>query len=57
MEFYAAMNMLYSNFGEVFKKHDVATMIFYVDMAKAFLEDEDAVKDKMEKYYRYIVKH
>ncbi len=51
------MNMLYSNFGEVFKKHDVATMIFYVDMAKAFLEDEDAVKDKMEKYYRYIVKH
>lgn len=57
VDFYATMNMLYSDYGEVFKKHDVATMQFYVDMAKAFLEDEDAVKNKLEQYYKYVVKH
>lgn len=57
VEFYATMNMLYSDYGKVFKNHDVATVQFYVDMAKAFLEDEDAVKDKLEQYYRYVVKH
>ena len=57
VEFYATMNMLYSDYGKVFKKHDVATMQFYVDMAKAFLDDEDAVKDKLEQYYRYVVRH
>lgn len=57
VEFYATMNMLYSDYGKVFKKHDVATMQFYVDMAKAFLDDEDAVKNKLEQYYRYVVKH
>ncbi len=30
---------------------------FYVDMEKDFLEDEDAVKNKLEQYYKYIVKH
>ena len=57
VEFYAVMNMLYSDYGKVFKKHDVATMQFYVDMAKAFLEDDDAVKNKLEQYYKYVVKH
>lgn len=57
IEFYVVMNMLYSDYGAVFKKHDVATIQFYVDMAKAFLEDEDAVKNKLEQYYRYVVKH
>ena len=57
VEFYATMNMLYSDYGKLFKKHNVATVQFYVDMAKAFLDDEDAVKDKLEQYYRYVVKH
>jgi hypothetical protein len=41
----------------VFKKHNAATVQFYVDMAKAFLDDEDAVKDKLAQYYRYVVRH
>ena len=49
--------MLYSYYEKKKKKHDVATMQFYVDMAKAFLDDEDAVKDKLEQYYRYVVRH
>lgn len=57
VEFYATMNMLYSDYGKVFKKHNAATVQFYVDMAKAFLDDEDAVKDKLAQYYRYVVKH
>lgn len=57
IEFYAAMNMMYSDYGKVFQKHDAATVPFYVDMTKAFLDDDDAVKDKLEQYYKYIVKH
>ncbi len=57
VEFYATMNMLYSDYGKVFKKHNAATVQFYVDMAKAFLDDEDAVKDKLAQYYRYVVRH
>ena len=29
---------------------------FYVDMAKAFLDDKDAGPDKLVKYYKYIVR-
>ena len=30
---------------------------FVVILAKAWLEDDDAVEDKAGKYFRYIVKH
>ena len=56
-EFYAALNMLYSDFCEVFKKHGVNKIDFYADMAKAWLDDKDAVSDKLSAYYEYIVKH
>ena len=56
-EFYAALNMLYSDFCEVFKKHGVNKIDFYADMAKAWLGDKDAVSDKLSAYYEYVVKH
>ena len=56
-EFYAALNMLYSDFCEVFKKHGVNKIDFYADMAKAWLDDKDAVSDKLSEYYEYVVKH
>lgn len=56
-EFYAALNMLYSDFCEVFKKHGVNKIDFYADMAKAWLDDKDAVSDKLSAYYEYVVKH
>lgn len=53
-EFFAAMNMVYSDYGKVAKKLSVNTIDFYADMAKAFLDDKDAPKDKLARYYFYI---
>lgn len=56
-EFYAALNMIYSDFSPVAKKHGLGgSLDFYVDMAKAFLNDKDATPGKLSNYYNYIVK-
>lgn len=56
VEFYVAMNMMYSDYCGVAKAHGVSTADFYADMAKAFLDDKDAHKDKLSRYYDSIVK-
>lgn len=56
-EFYAALNMIYSDFSSVAKKHGLGgSLDFYVDMAKAFLNDKDAAPGKLSNYYNSIVK-
>ena len=40
------MNMMYSDYCQVAKRHSVDTPGFYADMAKAFLEDADAADGK-----------
>lgn len=55
-EFWAAMNMMYSDYCGVAKKLGVNNMDFYSCMAKAFLDDKDAKPDKLARYYTYIVK-
>lgn len=56
-EFYAVLNAVYSDYSEVAQKHGVNKQDFYLDMAKAFLEDKDANKNKVAAYYLYVVKH
>ena len=56
LEAWVAMNMVYSDFCKVARANNVNTMDFYVAMAKAFVEDEDAKPDKLSLYYEYIVK-
>lgn len=56
-EFYAVLNAIYSDYAEVAKKHHMDTVEYYVDMARAWLEDEDAVKHKAMAYYECVVKH
>lgn len=56
LEFWVAMNMMYSDYCAMAKKHNVNTVDFYVDMAKAFLDDKDAKPDKLGRYYYSIVK-
>ena len=57
ISFWATINMIYSDYSQVAKKYNVGNNLdFYVDMAKAFLNDKDAAQDKLEKYYQYIVK-
>lgn len=56
VEFYVALNMIYSDYGKVAKKYGVNNVDYYTDLALAFLHDEDAVEDKLVAYYDCIVK-
>lgn len=56
-EWYAVLNSIYSDYCEALKKNNASTMDTYVALAKAWLEDEDAVKDKAAAYFAYVVKH
>lgn len=56
VEFFAVLNAVYSDGCKVAKKHGVNTIDYYVDMAKAWLEDEDALPNKAMLYYECIVK-
>lgn len=55
---WVAMNAEYSDRQKVNKKYGVDRPDFYLDSALAYwLNDVDAVKDKLSAYYTYIVKH
>lgn len=54
VEFYATMNMMYSDYGRVADKFSAGTPDFYACMAKAFLDDKDAQPGKLARYYRYV---
>lgn len=57
LEFFVAMNLMYSDFYGAAKKANANNVDFYVNMAKAFLDDKDAgTDDKLTAYYHYIVK-
>lgn len=57
LEFYVALNMMYSDYGKVAKKFNVDNPDFYAHLACAFLEDEDSQEEKLSKYYYHIVEH
>lgn len=54
-DFYLAMNMMYSDYYNVAKRMNMNNTEFYASMAKAFLDDKDGGKDKLMKYFRYVV--
>lgn len=56
VEFYAIMNARYMDDGMVLKKFGLTDPMVFACLAKAWLEDADAVEDKAAKYYKYIVK-
>lgn len=57
-EWYAAMNMMYSDYSEVAKEFSVDRPDFYAKMAKAFLMDKDAggAEEKTAAYYHCVAK-
>lgn len=55
-ELYAMTNAMYSDYGEVARKFGITSPEFYVCMAKAWMNDQDAEPDKTALYYEYIVK-
>lgn len=56
VQFYATMNMLWSDYGKVAEKFGVSNVDYWAEMAKAFLMDTDAKDDKLALYYECIVK-
>lgn len=56
VELYAVMNMLASDYYTVAEEFDVLNDEFFVCMAKAFINDKDAVPDKVAMYYECIAK-
>lgn len=54
---YAALNMIYSDYCKVAKKYGVDSLEYYIDMTKAFLFDKDSVAPdkKISEYYDHIV--
>lgn len=54
-EFFAAINMVYSDYFKVCKEFNLNSVDFYAKLAHAFLDDDDAVDGKIEKYYECIV--
>lgn len=58
LAFWVALNATYSDLCKMFKKYGINTVDAYVDFAKDFwLEDPDAVPDKLAAYFTYVVKH
>ena len=56
-DFWVVLNMIYSDYSQIARKYNVGSNIeFYVDMAKAFLNDKDSQNDKIVRYYNYIVR-
>lgn len=54
-DFYAVMNMFYSDYSGVLEKHKVNTLDMYVDMARAWFDDKDAPTGKTCKYYEMLI--
>lgn len=50
VDFWAAMNMMYSDYCAVAKKFNVASPEFFAALAEAFLCDADAPHDKLARY-------
>ena len=55
-EWYAVMNMMYSDYSKTAQKNGVFRPEFFADMAAAFLSDKYAPDDKAGRYYHSIAK-
>lgn len=53
-DFFAAMNMMYSDYCMVARAYSADNQNFYADMASAFLNDKDAVPGKIVEYHDVI---
>lgn len=58
LKFWVAMNATYSDLCQFFVKHGISNMNAYVDYVLAFwLDDQDAVPNKLAAYYESVVEH
>lgn len=59
VDFYVTLNMVYSDYCKVAKKHGVDTEDYYADLAQAWLYDKDGKPptEKLMAYYKCVVPH
>lgn len=59
IDFYAALNMVASDYGKVARKYGIDDERFYADLAMAFLHDEDGKRpaEKIAAFYKSVVPH
>lgn len=59
LDFYAALNMMHSDYSDVAKEWGVDNEDFYAALACAFLYDDDGKppSEKLAAYYKYVVPH
>lgn len=59
IDFYVALNMVYTDYCKVAKEHGVDTEDYYADLAVAWLYDRDAKPptEKLMAYHKYVVPH
>ena len=57
LEFWVVINSLYSDYDQALKKSNASTLELYACLAKAWIDDSDAVQNKAAAYYTYIVRH
>ena len=57
VEYWVAINAIYSDYYKVAKELGINNIDFYAKMAKAFIDDKDTQPDKLALYYEYVVKH
>ena len=56
-EFWVVINSLFSDYGKTFIKYGMDKPEIWASMAHDFIDDGDAVEDKVGRYWRDIVKH
>lgn len=56
-DFWVCINMMWSDFYGAASKVGITSDRFFAEMAHAWLNDDDAVDDKLCWYYEYIVEH
>lgn len=56
VEFWAVMNAMFSDYAGVAKRFNITSPEFYAMMAKAWMDDKDAVPNKTAMYYKCCVK-
>lgn len=56
-KFWVVINSLYSDYREALVRNNASNLETYACLAKAWLNDPDAVPNKLEAYFTYIVKH
>ena len=57
MDFWVAMNAMYSDYGKVMAKYGADKPEIWADMADAWITDPDARGHKVGRYYRDVVEH